>query len=82
MVEELLIAACELVQLAGNGESDQEIGTGEQQMLLALQPLGSMGVSALGAVPVVERSRASAALFSRCVWVVLDKWVASEEATR
>ena len=37
VVEELLIAACELVQLAGNGESDQEIGTGEQQMLLALQ---------------------------------------------
>ena len=32
--------------------------------------------------PFVERSRASAALFSRCVWVVLDKWVASEEATR
>ena len=31
---------------------------------------------------IVERSRASAALFSRCVWVVLDKWVASEEATR
>ena len=31
---------------------------------------------------LVERSRASAALFSRCVWVVLDKWVASEEATR
>ncbi len=53
MVEELLIAACKLVQLAGNGESDQEIGTGEQQMLLALQPLGSIGVSALGAVPVV-----------------------------
>ena len=53
VVEELLIAACELVQLAGNGESDQEIGTGEQQMLLAVQPLGSIGVSALGAVPVV-----------------------------
>ncbi len=53
VVEELLIAACKLVQLAGNGESDQEIGTGEQQMLLALQPLGSIGVSALGAVPVV-----------------------------
>ena len=31
---------------------------------------------------IVERSRASAALFPRCVWVVLDKWVASEEATR
>jgi hypothetical protein len=48
IVNQFLVAACELAQGVGQGESDQEVRHGQQELLLASQPGGRCGLPHLG----------------------------------
>jgi len=53
VVDRLLLRASQGPQLGGQGEGDQEVRDGQQQLLLLVQPLIGLLVAALGTVPVL-----------------------------
>ena len=54
-VEVLLVGADHLPELSRHGEGDQVVGHGQQFASLAVEPLGGIGVTALGTGPVIAR---------------------------
>ena len=52
-VEVLLVGADDLAQLSRHGEGDQVIGDGQQLAALTFEPLGGIGMAALGTGAVI-----------------------------
>jgi hypothetical protein len=62
VVDELLVATGESAQRVGQGESHQEVGHRQQQLLLASQPAVGVVIAALGTVAILTRVVAVAVL--------------------
>ena len=70
MVDRLLMAASQGAQLCGQGEGDEEVMSGKQQLTLLFEPFIGLLVLTLGTVPVLTGVIAVALLFT--VIAVID----------